>query len=150
MASDEPVVQQVILDTLPHRPPFLFVDEIVEIEPGKILARRTMRVDEDFFKGHYPHRPITPGVLVLESIFQAGALLMGRTLPPEEIPGEPMPVLTRIKDAKFRRPVNPGETVDLEVEFVDRLKNLYRFKGRALVDGTEAVRVTFSCALIEE
>ena len=143
------MVDQKILEVLPHRPPFLFVDEIVEVEPGRIVARRQMRVDESFYEGHYPKRPITPGVLVLESIFQTGALLVGITLY-EELPGDPLPVLTRIKDAKFRRPVDPGETVTLEVELVDQVKNLYRFKGKALVDGDDAVRVSFSCALIEE
>ncbi len=144
------MVDQKILDTLPHRPPFLFVDEIVEIGETSIHARRRMRPDEEFYAGHYPSRPITPGVLVLESLFQAGALLIGQWLDRTAIPDSSLPVLTRIKDAKFRRPIDPGETVDLIVEFTDRVKNLYRFKGQAIVDGTEAVRVTFSCALIEE
>lgn len=151
MSADHPAdVEPRILETIPHRPPFLFVDEIVEVdaEAQRIRARRTLRREEAFFDGHYPGRPITPGVLLCEAIFQTGALLVGTTIGLDGFEGKP--VLTRIRDAKFRRPVLPGETVDLEVTLTDKLSHAYVFKGTARVDGEDAVRVTFTCALVDE
>lgn len=137
-----------VLETIPHRPPFLFVDEVVEVAERRVRARRTFRADEQFFQGHYPDRPIVPGVLLCEAIFQTGALLVGLILMPEGAPGK-LPVLTRVREAKFRRAVSPGETVDLEVEFLEQVANVFVFKGRARVGDKDAVRVEFACALVD-
>ena len=144
------MVDPRIIETIPHRPPFLFVDEIVEVSDGKITARRTVRADEEYFQGHYPGQPLMPGVLICEAVFQSSAILMGMTLPAEELAHNFTPVLTRIRDAKFRRAVRPGEVLELEVELVDRVGQLFNFKGKAKVDGKDSVRVSFSCFLVDE
>lgn len=129
---------------IPHRPPFLFVDEVVSVGDGKIHARRRFG-DEAFYQGHYPDAPITPGVILCEAIFQTGALLV--SLGGADIPEGAVPVLTRIKGAKFKRAVMPGETVDLEVSLTDQLGAAYVFKGKASVEGKAAVTIDYACAL---
>lgn len=103
-----PPVEQLI----PHRPPFLFVDEIVSETPDSLTAKRVWRADEDFYKGHYPNAPITPGVLLCESIFQTGALYMALKMP-ESTKG--LPILARIENVRLRAPVFPGDTILIEV-----------------------------------
>ncbi|MHC4697898.1 MAG: 3-hydroxyacyl-ACP dehydratase FabZ family protein [Planctomycetota bacterium] len=87
----------VILTSIPHRPPFLFVDEIVEISQERILTRKLADPEADFFRGHYPGQPVMPGVLLCECCFQAGALLIAHRIGPDEV-GKGIPVVTRIKD----------------------------------------------------
>jgi 3-hydroxyacyl-[acyl-carrier-protein] dehydratase len=132
---------------IPHRPPFLFVDQVVEITDRKIRATRKMDPDEAFFKGHYPGYPIMPGVLVCEAIFQAGAVLLSRTM--TDI-GQGVPVLGRINNAKFRQMVRPGDTLELEAELVERIGTAYYMKGRASVGGKTAVTVEYAVALARE
>jgi len=103
-----------VLRAIPHRPPFLFVDEIIEIDQDRILARRTIRADEPYFKGHYPGNPLMPGVLLCESVIQAGAIMLSRRI---EGGAGKVPILTRIQNAKFKRQVRPGDVVDLEAKF---------------------------------
>jgi 3-hydroxyacyl-[acyl-carrier-protein] dehydratase len=124
----------------------LFVDEIVSLVPRvSVHARRTFRADEPFFAGHYPGAPITPGVLLCEAIFQAGALLVAASMP--DLAGR-VPVLTRVRQAKFRRPVLPGETVELEVALTDQLASAYVFHGTARVAQEQAVAIDYACALV--
>jgi 3-hydroxyacyl-[acyl-carrier-protein] dehydratase len=132
---------------IPHRPPFLFVDQVVEITDRKIRATRKMDPDEAFFKGHYPGYPIMPGVLVCEAIFQAGAVLLSRTM--TDI-GQGVPVLGRINNAKFRQMVRPGDTLELEAELVERIGTAYYMKGRASVGGKTAVTVEYAVTLARE
>ena len=103
-----------VTDLIPHRPPFLFVDEIVSAGPGVLVARRLWRKEEAFYGGHYPGSPITPGVLLCESVVQTGALLLalGREA---ERPAGGMPILVKINDVRFRLPVFPGDTTTMEV-----------------------------------
>ena len=137
LTSDE--IQQII----PHRPPFLWLDEITEIDEKRIVARKFVSPDLDVFRGHYPHFPILPGVLMCEALFQAAAVLIGRMTPSGS---QAVPVATRIQGAQFRRMVRPGETLHLEVDLTERLANAVFFKGRAVVGGQVAVRVEFACA----
>src|SRR5438552_10301252 len=104
-----------ILTLLPHRPPFLFLDEILERDSQHIKAAKTLHPDEPYLAGHYPGRPIMPGVLICECVFQAAAaLLFGRgRLDPQKVPG-----LTKIQNARFRRPVFPRAKLGIEVEMV--------------------------------
>ncbi len=108
-----------VTDLIPHRPPFLFVDEIVSAGPGIIVARRTWRQEEAFYSGHYPGAPITPGVLLCESVIQTGAILvgLGRPAGAEQAQGlgPGMPILVKINDVRFRLPVFPGDTTLMEV-----------------------------------
>ena len=137
LTSDE--IQQLI----PHRPPFLWLDEVLEVDEKRIVARKFVSPDLDVFRGHYPHFPILPGVLICEALFQAAAVMIGRMAPPGS---QAVPVATRIQGAQFRRMVRPGETLQLEVDLTERLANAVFFKGRAVVDGQVAVRVEFACA----
>ncbi len=136
-----------VLRAIPHRPPFLFVDQVVEITDKKIKATRKMDPEEAFFKGHYPGYPIMPGVLVCEAIFQTGAILLSRIM--TDI-GEGVPVLGRINNAKFKQMVKPGDTLELEAELVERMGTAYFLKGRASVGGKTAVTVEYAVTLAKE
>jgi 3-hydroxyacyl-[acyl-carrier-protein] dehydratase len=136
-----------VLRAIPHRPPFLFVDQVVEITDKKIKATRKMDPEEAFFKGHYPGYPIMPGVLVCEAIFQTGAILLSGIM--TDI-GEGVPVLGRINNAKFKQMVKPGDTLELEAELVERMGTAYFLKGRASVQGKTAVTVEYAVTLAKE
>ncbi|CAI2716929.1 3-hydroxyacyl-ACP dehydratase FabZ [Nitrospina watsonii] len=136
-----------ILNTIPHRPPFLFVDEIVAQTAERIHTRKTINADEPFFKGHYPDFPIMPGVLICECVFQAGALLMAKKMEMEE--GK-VPVLTRIQNVKFKQPVFPDSVLDIHVEYGESVGPAHYMKGKAEVNGKTAVLVEFTAMLMEE
>ncbi len=132
--------------SIPHREPFLFVDDIVEISDSRIVTRKLADPKADFFRGHYPDNPIMPGVLLCECCFQAGALLMTHRLGgPDKIDG--IPVVTRIKDARFKRMVRPGDMLTIEAVLDDELDNAYYMTGRVSVQDKPIVRVTFACML---
>jgi 3-hydroxyacyl-[acyl-carrier-protein] dehydratase len=133
-----------ILKAIPHRPPFLFVDSIVELTDTKIKTTKKASADEEFFKGHYPGNPIMPGVLVCEAIFQSGAILLSRIIGQV---GEGVPVLARINNAKFKNIVKPGDILEIEAEIAEKVSNVYFLKGRASVDGKTAVTVEFAVTL---
>lgn len=133
-----------ILSAIPHRPPFLFVDTIVELTDTKIKTTRKARPDEEFFKGHYPGNPIMPGVLICEAIFQSGAILLSRIMGNVE---DGVPVLARINNAKFKNMVKPGDVLDIEAEIAEKMSNVYFLKGKASVDGKTAVTVEFAVTL---
>jgi 3-hydroxyacyl-[acyl-carrier-protein] dehydratase len=133
-----------ILNAIPHRPPFLFVDEIVELTETRIKAKRKISPEEEFFKGHYPGNPIMPGVLICESIFQTGAILLSNII--TDI-GEGVPVLTRIGNAKFKNMVKPGAVLEMEAEVVEKVSNAFFMKGNASVGGKTAVTVEFAVSL---
>jgi 3-hydroxyacyl-[acyl-carrier-protein] dehydratase len=134
--------QQAIYEAIPHREPFLWIDEIVERTGTRIVCRKTFSGEEDFFLGHYPGRPVVPGVILCEAAIQAGAILLGQQL--AECDGR-MPVVTRIKDARFKRIVRPGETIRIEVDFEERLADAFFLKARVEVDGAVAARLEFAC-----
>jgi len=134
---------------IPHREPFLFVDEIVEMTDDRIVTTKMIDPSEDFFKGHYPSSPIMPGVLICEAIFQTGAILISKIIKESEGENglEGVPVLTRIQSAKFKKMVKPGDTLTLESSIVEKLSNVYYMKGSASVDGKKAVFVEYACCL---
>ena len=122
-------------DVLPHRPPFLLVDEVRELEPGKRgRGRWHLRGDEPFFAGHFPGRPTLPGVLMVESLAQLGGVVV---LADERFRGL-LPLFGGIDRARFRRQVVPGETLDLEVEIGRMSARAGTGHGRASVDGATA------------
>ncbi len=131
---------------IPHRPPFLFVDDIIETNSDRIVTRKKIDADEEFFKGHYPGNPIMPGVLLCEAIFQSGAILIAKNIG-GEIDGTP--VLTRINNAKFKNMVKPGDLVTIEVNLKEKLSNAFFMRGKAFVDGKVAVIVEFACCLAD-
>lgn len=136
-----------ILATLPHRYPILLVDRVLELEKGKkIRALKNVSVNEPFFTGHFPHRPVMPGVLMLEAMAQAAALLVFDML--GVVPDEnTVYYFAGIDNARFKRPVEPGDQLILEVE-IDRVKaGIYKFKGQALVDGQLAAQADLMCTM---
>jgi 3-hydroxyacyl-[acyl-carrier-protein] dehydratase len=142
-AKDAAARRSDIERLIPHRDPFLWIDEIVEAGEQRLVARKHVPHDLDVFRGHYPAFPVLPGVLLCEAIFQAGAALIARLAPPQ---GGEVPVVTRIQGAQFRRMVRPGETLTIEVELTERLANAWFLKGKASVEGQTAARVEFACA----
>lgn len=134
-----------ILKRIPHRPPFLFVDEIVSETAEALVARRTWRAEEDFYSGHYPGAPITPGVLLCESVFQAGALHLSRILAAQGAPPG-VPLLVKISDVRFRSPVYPGDVVTIEVRKKDAMAGFYLMTGAMKRGDTRVLTVDFSVA----
>jgi beta-hydroxyacyl-ACP dehydratase FabZ len=136
-----------ILEVLPHRYPFLLVDRVEELTAGeRIVAVKNVTVNERFFTGHFPDRPVMPGVLIIEALAQAAGILLlhdrGRRK-------AQLLYLTAIEQAKFRRPVVPGDQLVLEIEVL-RLRNRYcKFQGQALVDGRVAAEAVISSAMID-
>jgi 3-hydroxyacyl-[acyl-carrier-protein] dehydratase len=137
-----------VTDFIPHRPPFLFVDTVVSEAPDTLVAQRTWRVDEDFYRGHYPGAPITPGVLLCESVFQTGALYMAKqALAGGAKPGEGVPLLAKISDVRFRNPVYPGDTTLIEVKKKETLGGFTMMSGSIRkADGTRVLTVEFAVA----
>jgi 3-hydroxyacyl-[acyl-carrier-protein] dehydratase len=134
--------RQAIYDAIPHREPFLLVDEIVDRSDNKIVCTKTFTGNEDFFAGHYPGFPLVPGVLLCEAAMQSGAILLSRHL--ADSPGK-VPVATRMGDVRFKRMVHPGETLRIEVELTERLADAFFLKAKVTVDGQLAVRFEFAC-----
>jgi 3-hydroxyacyl-[acyl-carrier-protein] dehydratase len=135
--------RQEIEDLIPHREPFLWIDEVIEIESNRIVARKRINDDLDVFRGHYPHFPILPGVLQLEAAFQAGAILIAKT---QQMADGQVPVVTRVNNTKFRNMVRPGDVLDIEVELTETLSNAFFLTGKVTVDGKTTVRLEFACA----
>ena len=136
-----------ILDILPHRYPFLLVDRILEIEPGKrAVGLKNVTVNEPFFQGHFPGRPIMPGVLILEAMAQVGGVLLLHALPERH---EKLIYFTGIDRAKFRRPVVPGDQLRLEVEIVKLRSWTCKLRASAQVEGQLAAEAEILSAMVD-
>lgn len=137
-----------VTDYIPHRPPFLFVDALVSETAESLVARRVWRAEEDFYKGHYPGAPITPGVLLCEAVFQTGALFMARQAEAAGAkPGSGVPLLAKISDVRFRNPVYPGDAILIEVKRKESLGGFTMMAGAIKKeDGTRVLTVEFSVA----
>jgi len=141
-----------ILAYLPHRYPFLLVDRVLEVVPGeRIVALKNISMNEPFFPGHYPRHPIMPGVLIVEALAQAAALLSFKTLGGKP-DGKSVYYFVGIDGARFKRPVTPGDQLILEVTFQTSKRNIWKFAGQAKVDGKLAAEAELMCTLrpIEE
>jgi 3-hydroxyacyl-[acyl-carrier-protein] dehydratase len=133
---------------LPHRYPFLLVDRVISMEPMKTLvAVKCVTVNEPFFAGHFPGHPVMPGVLILEALAQASALLAYRSMIEE--PGDKVTYLMGIDNARFRKPVVPGDRIELHVEVVKRKGAIWKQKGRAVVDGETVAEAEFMAMLVD-
>ncbi len=122
-----------IMKMLPHRYPFLLVDRVVEFEAGKrIVGIKNVTINEPFFQGHFPEHPIMPGVLILEAMAQVGGVY---AILAKEVGENQVPYFVGIDNAKFRKPVLPGDVLRLELELLKMRRGLYTFNGKATVDG---------------
>lgn len=135
-----------IKELIPHRPPFLWLDRVIEIDEDRLVAEKLIEPDLDVFKGHYPHYPILPGVLLCEALFQAGAILIANQLRQRD--DGAVPVVVKIENARFRRQVRPGDLIRLEVDLVEELGSAWFLKGRVVLAGKTAVKLTFVCSLV--
>ncbi len=136
-----------ILKLLPHRYPFLMVDRVLSFEKGKsIQALKNVSINEPFFSGHFPHRPVMPGVLMLEAMAQAAALLsfdaMGVTLDDKTVY-----YFAGIDGARFKRPVEPGDQLIMDVELLRHKAGIFKFKGVTRVDGKVACEAELMCTM---
>jgi 3-hydroxyacyl-[acyl-carrier-protein] dehydratase len=140
--------EQDVIDLIPHRPPFLFVDEIVSESAEGLVARRTWGAEEDFYRGHYPGAPITPGVLLCEAVFQTGALFMARQAMAAGAGSTGgAPLLAKISDARFRSPVYPGDTIVIEVRRREVMAGFTMMSGSVKkADGARVMNVDFAVA----
>jgi 3-hydroxyacyl-[acyl-carrier-protein] dehydratase len=134
---------------IPHREPFLFVDEIIECDEKRILCKKTFTGDEFFFKGHYPGFPIVPGVLQCEAALQAGAILLTRIFEDEDI-GDRLPVVAKMGEVRFKQMVKPGDTVFLDIKFRDKMSGVYFLHAKVTLNGKTSVQFDFACALTEK
>lgn len=134
-----------ITDLIPHRPPFLFVDAIVSESAEGLVATRTFRADEDFYKGHYPNAPITPGVLLCEAVFQTGALFLARQAAGQATRAG-VPLMAKISDVRFRNPVFPGETITISVKKKESLGGFTMMSGSVTSGSKRVLSVEFTVA----
>jgi len=135
-----------IFKILPHRYPFLLIDRVIELVRMKsIVALKNVTITEPFFQGHFPDKPIMPGVLIVEAIAQAGGLLLLTEVPNRD---EMLMVFTGIEKARFRRPVVPGDQLRIEVAVKAWRITAARLEGKAYVDGKVACEATVTCRLV--
>lgn len=131
---------------IPHRYPFLLVDRVLEKNDDTIKAIKNVTANEEFFNGHFPGQPIMPGVLQVEALAQAGAILLMTTK--VEDPENNIMVFTGIKNCKFRKQVVPGDQLVLEVELGEMRRNFVTMKGKATVDGQVTCEIEASAAVV--
>lgn len=136
-----------ILQYLPHRYPILMIDRVLELIPGeRIRAVKNVSINEPVFPGHYPHHPVMPGVLIVEAMAQAAALLSFKTMgiKPDE---NSVVYFAGIDNVRFKRPVVPGDQLQFDVEITQSKRNIYKYKGVARVGGEIAAEAELMCAL---
>lgn len=135
-----------ILEHLPHRYPFLLVDRVLEIDPGKsIHAYKNVTINEPFFVGHFPHHPVMPGVLIMEALAQAAGILSFKSMDEKPSP-DTVFYFAGIDEARFKKPVMPGDQLHLHVEIERQMRGVWKYKAEARVDGQLAASAKLMCA----
>ena len=137
------------LDYMPHREPFLFVDRVVEVTDSSIQTEKQIKVDEPFFAGHFPNRPIMPGVLICEAVFQSSSILMSKRAgaPSDD---ERIPLITRISNVKLKRVVLPGDLMEVEVKLKEIVGQAAYMAGKVKVGEKTALTMEFAAMLVTE
>lgn len=135
-----------VMKHLPHRYPFLLIDRVLDFTPGESLtAIKNVTVNEPFFPGHFPHRPVFPGVLMLEALAQATGILAFKTT--EDLPSdESLYYFVGIDNARFKKPVEPGDQLLMEVTVLKRKRDMWKFTAKASVDGKVVCSAELMCA----
>jgi len=135
-----------ILEHLPHRYPFLLVDRVLELEVGKFIhAYKNVTINEPFFTGHFPHHPVMPGVLIMEALAQAAGILSFKTM--GEMPdANSVFYFVGIDEARFKKPVMPGDQLHLHIEIERQMRGIWKYKAEAKVDGQIAAQAKLMCA----
>lgn len=137
-----------VMNFLPHRYPFLMVDRVVSMTyPHKMSAYKNVSINEPFFQGHFPGLPLMPGVLIVEALAQAGALLILHGLPTDTVKNSVF-LFTGIESVRFRKPVVPGDRLDLECELLKQKMRLWKMRGTASVDGVQAAEAVLTAAVM--
>ncbi len=138
---------RAILEHLPHRYPFLLVDRVLSLEKGKsIVAIKNVTINEPYFVGHFPHLPVMPGVLQIEALAQAAGILSFQTMD-KKSDANSIYYFVGIDEARFKRPVVPGDQLRLEVEITKMRAGIWKYSGRTLVDGQLACEAQLMCTL---
>jgi beta-hydroxyacyl-ACP dehydratase FabZ len=135
---------RAIRDILPHRYPFLLVDAILELDPERIVGIKNVTINEPFFAGHFPDFPVMPGVLIIEAMAQVAGVLVLKHIPDRK---NKLVLLASVEEAKFRKPVLPGQQLRMEVVFTKRKATIAKMKGTATVDGVVVAEALMMCAL---
>jgi 3-hydroxyacyl-[acyl-carrier-protein] dehydratase len=138
---------ETILNNIPQREPFLFIENIVERSENTITTSKKLTGEEDFFRGHFPGKPVFPGVLMCEAVFQTGALLMA--LRGEAAGNSKTALVTRIQSTKFKNMAKPGDLLLITVDFVEMLANAAFMKGKITSGGKTIMTIEFAATLIE-
>ncbi len=140
--------QAEIQGLLPHRYPFLLVDRVLELDPDRrIVAIKNVTINEPFFQGHFPGRPVMPGVLILEAMAQVGGVLAFKSV---QVTGRPVVYLTGIDSAKFRKPVVPGDRLRFEVDVVKKRAPFWKMQAKAYVDDDVVCEAEVTAMVTEE
>lgn len=146
--KDIEIDRQRIMEMIPHRDPFLMIDKVVDVVSNeKAVGIKNVSGDEYYFKGHFPARPVMPGVLIIEAMAQTAAVLVVHTLGPES-EGK-LVYFMSVDKAKFRRPVLPGEVLHVHVTKQQNHRNVWKFEGEAKVDGRLAAEAVFAAMILD-
>ncbi|HUK18038.1 MAG TPA: 3-hydroxyacyl-ACP dehydratase FabZ [Bryobacteraceae bacterium] len=132
---------------LPHRYPFLLVDRIVELEPERIVGIKSVTHNEPFFAGHFPDFPVMPGVLIIEAMAQTAGVLVLKTIPDR---AHKLVLLVAVENARFRRPVVPGDSLRMEMKVIKRKASVAKMAGVATVDGQVVAEAEVMCKLADK
>ena len=136
-----------IQSILPHRYPFLLVDRILELEPGqRIVGLKNVTINEEFFQGHFPGKPVMPGVLIVEAMAQVGGVLLLREIEDRD---SKLVYFMGIDGARFRKPVVPGDQIRFEVEILKRKSSTCKLQGKAFVDGSLVAEAVILSAMVD-
>jgi 3-hydroxyacyl-[acyl-carrier-protein] dehydratase len=137
-----------ILNLLPHRYPFLLIDRVLSIDPDKgIVALKNVTINEPFFPGHYPHHPVMPGVLMIEAMAQASALLSFKSMGGGKLDEKSVYYFAGIDNARFKRPVGPGDQMIIKSSLIRSMRGLYKFSATIEVDGQLAAEAEVMCTI---
>ena len=139
-----------ILKLLPHRYPFLLVDRLKEVVPGESgIGIKNVTMNEPFFQGHFPENPVMPGVLQIEAMAQTAGIIVLQSFPKEERSGNGVYFMT-VDEVKFRKPILPGDVIEFHVKKEQTVRNVFKFRGEAKVDGKLVSQAIFSAMIFKK